>query len=191
MKKIIAIFGFALSVVMTFSSCDTEVVDADYPSQKIYLPASVNSQVYVIDEAKISTGSTPTPGAPYQFLIDEDAGTFTVPLSVYRSGVDNKGDVKVRIIFDNDLVYDNILSGEIDSDTEALLLCECPESIIISDGDDSALFNVTCDLYYVRDAAKKGKNLAFGITITSDDREVQEGKGSVVFLIDTSLFDNL
>jgi hypothetical protein len=46
-------------------------------------------------------------------------------------------------------------------------------------------------LYYVRDAAKKGKNLAFGISISSDDREVQEGKGSVVFLIYTALFDNL
>jgi hypothetical protein len=114
-----------------------------------------------------------------------------VPLSVYRSGVDNKGDIKVRIFFDNDLVYDNILSGDLNPDTEALLLCDCPESIIIQDGDASALFNVICDLYYVRDAAKKGKNLAFGISISSDDREVQEGKGSVVFLIYTALFDNL
>ena len=189
--KIIAILCISLYAAVTFSACGTDVVDADYPRQKIYLPASVNSQIYTIDKAKISTGSTPTPGAPYQFLIDEEAETFTVPLSVYRSGVNNKGSVKVRIIFDNDLVYDHILSGDLDPSIEALLLCDYPETIKIQDGDASALVNVICDLCYIRDAAKKGKKLAFGISIASDDRDVQEGKGSVVFVIDTALFDYL
>lgn len=173
------------------ASCATEVVDAGYPAQKIYLPAAVEGPVYMIDKAEISTGAVPTPGSPYQFLIDYDAATFTVPMSVYRSGVDNKGDVKVDIMLDEDRVYDLILSGDLSEDTVVLPFCECPSSVTVQDGSSSALFNVVCDLDYLMDSAQRGKMIAFGVSISTDDRELNKDCSSVVFVIDTNLFDSL
>lgn len=182
--------AFAAVAVM-LASCDTKVVDADYPAQKIYLPAAVQGQVYMIDKAEISTGSTPTPGSPYQFVIDYDEGTFTVPLSVYRSGIDNDGTVNVDVWLDEDLVYDLILSGDLSKDTEVLTLCECPSRVQVPDGSDTAMINVVCDLYYLMDSAQKGKMLAFGISISTDDRELNEEYSSVVFVIDTTIFESI
>lgn len=56
--KNIILSGCIAAAALTASSCGTKVVDADYPSQKIYLPAAVQSNIYTVDQAQISTGST-------------------------------------------------------------------------------------------------------------------------------------
>lgn len=189
--KNIILSGCIAAAAMTASSCGTKVVDADYPSQKIYLPAAVQSNIYTVDQAQISTGSTPTPGSPYQFVIDYDEGTFTVPLSVYRSGINNNGDVNVNIWLDEELVYDAILDGSLSEDVEVISsdMCECPSSIRIEDGKSSALFNVVLDYYYLLD--RPDSQIAFGISIDTPDRELNEDASRVIILIDTSIFDEI
>ncbi len=191
LKNIIAFSCVAAVSVLLAASCDVKIVDADYPSQKIYLPAAVQSNIYTVDQAEISTGSTPTPGSPYQFLIDYDEGTFTVPMSVYRSGINNDGDVKVDIWFDEELVYDMILDGDLSDDVEVITsdLCECPSSVVIPDGQSSAIFNVVLDYYYLLD--RPDRQMAFGISIDTEDRELNEDASRVVFVIDTSIFDSI
>ena len=118
--KNIAFVCAGIYAVLAVSSCDVKIVDAGYPSQKIYLPAAVESNIYTVDQANISTGSTPTTGNPYQFLIDYDEGTFTIPLSIYRSGINNDGAVNVDVWLDEELVYDTILDGGLSDDVEVI-----------------------------------------------------------------------
>lgn len=181
------------AAVLILSSCGTKVADAEYPAQKIYLPAAVSSAVYLIDKAEENAGATPTEGSPYKFLIDYDEWTFSVPLSVYRSGVDNKGKVSVDIFMDDDIVYDLILAGEMEQDMEIIPvdLRESAEKVVISDGASSALFNVVIDLDYLMDDMNRGRKLAFGVSIDTQDRELNEDCSKLVVIIDTSIFDNI
>lgn len=178
---------------MAVCSCGVRIADADYPAQKIYLPAAVSSGIYLIDKAEESSGSVPGGGAPYRFLIDYDEWTFSIPLSVYRSGADSKGDVHVDIYMDDDAVYDLILSGEIDEDIDILPmdLRECPERVVIQDGSLSAPFGVVMDLDFLLDGPQRGKRLAFGISIGTPDRELNVECSRLAVIIDTSVFDNI
>ena len=191
--KNIAFICTGIAAVLAVASCDVKIVNADYPSQKIYLPAAVESNIYTVDQANISTGSTPTPGNPYQFLIDYDEGTFTIPLSVYRSGINNDGAVNVDVWFDEELVYDAILNGELADDVEVItsdiLLEDVPGNVVVQDGQSSAMFNVVLDYYYLLD--RPDSQLAFGISIDCDDRELNEDASRLIVVIDTSIFNEL
>lgn len=182
----------AAAVLMLYS-CGTKVADAEYPVQKIYLPAAVSSPVYLIDKAEENAGATPTEGAPYKFLIDYDEWTFSVPLSVYRSGVDSKGKVSVGVYMDDDIVYDLILAGELASNMEIIPvdLRECTEKVVIPDGASSVSFNVVIDLDYLMDNMNRGRQLAFGVSIDTQDRELNEDYSRLVVVIDTSIFNNI
>ncbi len=186
-------YSAAAAAALTLSSCGIKVADAEYPAQKIYLPAAVSSAVYLIDKAEENAGFTPTEGAPYRFVIDYDEYTFSVPLSVYRSGVDNGGDVNVDIFMDDDAVYDLIISGDLDPDTETVPvdLRECVEKVVIPDGCSGASFNVVIDLDYLMDSRMRGRLLAFGVSIDTQDRELNEDCSRLVVIIDTSIFDNI
>ena len=191
--KNIAFVCAGIYAVLAVSSCDVKIVDAGYPSQKIYLPAAVESNIYTVDQANISTGSTPTTGNPYQFLIDYDEGTFTIPLSIYRSGINNDGAVNVDVWLDEELVYDTILDGGLSRDVEVItgdiLLEDVPSKVVIPDGQSSALFNVVLDYYYLLD--RPDRQMAFGISIDTDDRELNEEASRLIVVIDTSIFDEL
>ncbi len=181
------------SCAMSLVSCGVDVVGSDYPAEKIYLPAAVTSQVYVIDSAEENAGYTPTEGAPYRFLIDYDEYTFSVPLAVYRSGTGNDGAVSVDVYMDDDVVYDLILSGDLAEDTEILPvdLRECPGRVVIQDGRSCSAFNVVIDLEYLMDRHQRGRRLAFGISVDTHDRELNEECCRLAIIIDTTIFDNI
>lgn len=181
------------AVLLMSTSCGTRVADADYPSQRLYLPAAVESTVYIVDQVEISTGNTPTEGSPYQFVLDISERTLTIPLSVYRAGVDNDGDVHVDIWLDGEPVYDAILAGDLGEDVRIMPtdLCECPSRVNIEDGSSSAMFYVECMLDYLLDSPQRDRYVAFGVSIGSHDREVNSECSSVAIVIDTAIFEEL
>ncbi|MCM1501818.1 MAG: hypothetical protein NC115_04020 [Bacteroidales bacterium] len=191
-KRITSTFCMAL-LLLAAVSCGTGVTDAVYPAQKIYLPAAVSSSIYLIDKAEESAGSTPTEGSTYRFLIDYDEYTFSIPLSVYRSGVDNHGNVAVDVYMDDDVVYDMILDGTLPEDTDIIPidLRECTERVIVKDGQAYAAFNVVIDLDYLMDRLNRHKELVFGVSINTDDREMNEEYCRLAIIIDTTIFDNI
>ena len=84
-----------------------------------------------------------------------------------------------------------ILDGDLSDDVEVITsdLCECPSSVVIPDGQSSAIFNVVLDYYYLLD--RPDRQMAFGISIDTEDRELNEDASRVVFVIDTSIFDSI
>lgn len=182
-----------LAAAVLSASCGTEVVRMDYPEQRLYIPAAVEDQVYVIDQVEISTGNTPTEGSMYQFLLNPETGILTVPLSVYRAGIGNDGAVDVEVWIDDEPVYDAILAGSLPEDIRTLPadLCEWPGRLRIEDGSSSVRFSVQCLLEYLLDSPQRDRQVAFGVSISSDDREVNPDCGSVAIVIDPSIFDEL
>ncbi len=182
---------------LIFASCDTKVVDAEYPDQRVYLPAAAATAtencIYTISQAHINPGSTPTEGSPYQFVINEEEGLFSIPLSVYRSGITNDGKVDVTVWFDEDHLGQMYLDGYLSNDVEILDISfrRCPEAVRIRSGESLASFTIDLDLYYLMDQARYGKKFAFAVAIETADRQVNEDLDKVVILIDTQLFENL
>lgn len=190
------IFRIILSglVFLTLSSCDVRIVDAEYPSQTLYLPAAVSGPVFLIDKAYEDTGSTPTEGAPSRFVVDWDEFTFSVPLSVYRAGINNDGGVNVSIELDDNIIDDMFIEGDLDSKEVEILdmdLRDCPEKVYIEDGQSSARFNVVIDLAYLMDQSRFKKKFAFAVSIDSKDRALNPKSSKVVVVIDTKLFETL
>ena len=91
-------------LIMILSSCEYEtIMDADYPDQQVYFPAAQEG-IFVIDNVPVPTLAVPTPGNTYKFTVDLEAKKFSIPLGIYRSGVDNKGSFTVNIAVDTDTV---------------------------------------------------------------------------------------
>lgn len=182
------------SLAILFSSCETRIVDSEYPDQKVYLPAAVSGTIYTIDEAYIDTGSTPTEGAPFQFVVDYDEATFTIPLSVYRSGLTNDGNVDVQVWFDDDIIDQMYIDKALDATEVEILdadLRACPDFVRIQSGTSYAPFGIVIDLDYLLDQSRFKKKFAFAVAIDTDDREVNRNFDHVVIVIDTQLFENL
>lgn len=182
--KIISSF-FALALL--YSCGYKTIADASYPEQKIYIALASQGSVYEIDTRPVHSSNTPTEGSVYQYVIEKDE--FIVPLSVYRSGIDNKGDVRVRISFDDGIVSSFVDSGELSAVTPV------PENsrfvvdeLLIPDGRESASFGVRLPLSYLRDAAD-GSRFAFGIRIFSEDRTINEKYGYVIVVINHKIFE--
>lgn len=177
---------------LLLGSCGVKIADAEYPEQMIYLPAAVQGTVYAIDSPEESAGFTPTEGAPYKFVVDYDEGTFSIPLSVCRSGINDNGSISVSVYMDDDLVDDLIISGELEG-VESLPadMRDCPLRVVIEDGKSNASFEVVADLYWLMDLPQRNKVFAFGVSIESHDRKVNESCSRVVVTIDTRIFDSL
>ena len=73
--------------------------------------------------------------------------------------------------------------------TGDILLEDVPSKVVIPDGQSSALFNVVLDYYYLLD--RPDRQMAFGISIDTDDRELNEEASRLIVVIDTSIFDEL
>jgi len=188
MKNIYTIVA-ALAAVFALSSCATKIVDADYPSQTIYITAAANGSVYTIDKVDTHIAQTPTPGATYRFLIDWDKATFTVPLSVYRAGIDTKGTIKVNLIEDSSIIDDMLIAGTLDESVEVVnkAFLEFPESVTIEEGSNLGKFNAVYDLTYLM--ANPGKKMAYAFRIECSSK-INEKLSYLVVLIDTKVFDD-
>jgi len=190
MKKII-VFNFGrilllLGIIMMFYSCEyNNIVDANYPGQLIYMPGAKNG-IFVIDQV-IEPVVNPTPGALFRFTLDQTNKKFVVPLSVYRSGIDNKGNIEVRIRTDEDTIAKlKTISGMLPDNT--LLLpansYTFTPTVVIKDGDEIAKFNLSIDFDFLR--ANHGKSYAIGVNISSDDRKINKSLSTMIIVINTS-----
>jgi hypothetical protein len=191
--------GFSLRILivvclLSLASCNyEEYASADYPAQKVYIPAA-DGETYLIDNVPVLNLTDPTPGQPYRFVADVAANTFTVPLAVYRSGVDNKGTVNIAVSADNTAVEALIADGEL-PDTQLLPGSNytLSSSATIADGKSVASFELVIDLQFLKANAPKtadeNKKFAVAVKIASNDREVTPELSTVIVLIDTKMMN--
>lgn len=163
-----------------------EIVSSDYPDQVVYLPAALNG-VYEINTVYLDLENNPSQGGPYRFVADRATDEFRVPLSAYRAGIDEKGDVRVTIAVDEATVNRMIADGELDT---AVLLPRAnytvPSSVTIPSGSELGSFDLTVDLSFLYANAPNAK-YAVALTISTDDAEINEDYATVVVVIDTAI----
>ncbi len=179
---------FALAVALGFASCNYDTItDADYPAQRIYLAAAAAGNIYTIESIPSHSSNTPTPGSVFQFTVDRQANTFNIPLSIYRAGIDNDGEVVTRVAFNSDTVNSLITSGLL---PDVTLIpadkCSMPAEVRMEDGLSHATFNVSIDLDYLAAQAPTSQ-LAFGLNITESSREVNHALDALIVVIDTKI----
>ncbi len=183
---------FALAALLPlFAGCATKIVDSRYPEQKLYLPAAARGDVYVIESVDTHVAQTPTPGATFTFTIDWAEGIFRVPLSLYRAGISNDGDVSAIIVNADDKVTGYINDGTLPADTKLLneAFYTMPGTVTVADGSSSAIFNIDFDLDYLLMNAPKNK-FAIGLAVRSGDAAVNESLSTLVILVNTKVFDD-
>ncbi|WP_080058405.1 PKD domain-containing protein [Spirosoma aerolatum] len=167
-------FGFSLLL----SSCTyEELAKASYPQQIIYMPTAKNG-LFTINS--ISTSGT------YRFTVDLTAKKIIVPLGVFRGGVSADGDVPVTIAANADtvskLISTSALIGTMALPTDKF---ELPNSIIIPNGQESAVFNLTIDLDYLR--ANPTQKLAVAVGIASAQTPVNPLLKTTVISFDPTI----
>lgn len=186
MKLIRTMLIVACSALLTGCVYKT-VADASYPEQKIYIAVAAQGGVYNVSTRPAHSSNTPTQGSTYQYLIEGE--NFIVPLAVYRSGIDNAGDVRVSVSFDDSIVDALVSSGELSGVTPLPENSRSVESsVVIPDGRESVSFFIRMPLSTVRDAAD-GTRFACGVRISSEDREVNEEYGKIAVVIDHGIFE--
>lgn len=184
MKLTIALLG----AVIILSSCDKyqEIASAEYPDQLIYLPAAVSGN-YVINSISQPRGETPTPGAPFQFTVDLATKKFIVPLSVYRSGINNNGAFLVNIAANTDTITKAIAAGSL-TDTDLLPSADysIPASVNFASGEEDVPLNLSIDLDFLRNNSGN-QFVAIGVGISSTARKSNPKFSTAVVVIDTKI----
>lgn len=191
MKNIIAkslkLLIFFCGVGVTLSSCEyKQIVDADYPDQKIYMPAAIGGN-YIINDTPTPNLATPTPGQPYKFTIDLANKKFNVPLGVYRSGINNAGGFTVDIAVNTDTITSLIAAGKL---TGTILLASDKYSIVSSvvmpDGEEFVTFDLSVNLDSLSKNAPN-KKYALGVGISSAQRATNPKYSTTIVVIDTKM----
>ncbi|MEZ0607753.1 PKD domain-containing protein [Fibrella sp. WM1] len=164
---------------LLLSACTyEEIAKADYPQQILYMPAAKNG-VFTI-------ASITTSGA-YRFTVDAANKKIVIPLSVYRGGVSNEGDVAVTISANADTVS-RLISGSTLVGT-ALLPADkvvLPTTVTIGSGSNVTPFDLKIDLDYLR-AAAIGQKLAMAVTIASSQTPVNPVLKTTVISFDPAI----
>ncbi len=191
MKKnpIISIKILILLIVFTYnmSSCDYEEFrSTEYPASKLYMPAAVRG-IFTIDNVPQRVEWLPTPGYAYDFKIDKENNKFVVPLGVYRSGIERKGNIDVNIEVKNDTVNMLIESEEIPESTTILSVDQynLPKSVIVKDGSELGEFNLEINLDYL--LSHPDEIFALGVGISSNELEVNTDISTTIIVIYTKL----
>lgn len=163
-------------------SCEyQDIADTDYPNQKIYLPSAIDG-VYLVNDTNPTTGI-------YRYELDLANNKLIIPLGVYRSGINNDGNVAVNISINNDTINKIIASGDmIDDDGKNIELIpssaySIPELVSISNGSETAIMNLEIDLDYI--ASQSEKRLALGVAIASSQIEADAEKSLTILELNT------
>ncbi|MDR2683058.1 MAG: DUF1735 domain-containing protein, partial [Dysgonamonadaceae bacterium] len=186
------------------TSCEyDEIADAPYPDSLIYLPATVDGSIarggiYTINEGASTKWVSPTPGQALKYSVNRADNQFLVPLSVYRSGFENKisGSVNVQIAFNPDTIANLIASGSLlntlstagyTNPEVAILPAEklkVTESIRLEAGKNNTSFQLIVDLDFLKTNAPAKKLYVLAITISSPDGKVNPLLSTAVVVID-------
>lgn len=181
-RNFIHLLLLAFVAVFTASCEYQEIVDTDYPSQKIYLPSAIDG-IYLVND------TNPTVGA-YRYELDFENNKVIIPLGIYRSGISNDGSLTVNVSINNDTINKIISSGDvIDGEGKNLELIPSsaytlPESISMPSGQEIAIIKLAIDLDYI--AGQADKRLALAVSISSSQVEVDEEKGVTVLELNTN-----
>ena len=178
--KNVAFSFLTLAFTIILTSCEDTIYRPDeaYPDQLIYMPAAYGGfhGAYIINNVTDTFwNETPVPGAPSKYVVDLENRKFIVPLAVYRSGINNDGDVNVNIT----AVIDSVSSFNASSDfADELTLIPAseyvlPETVTINGGDDIAQFNLLIDLDFLL-AGYDTEKFAISVNVSSPDRESNE-----------------
>lgn len=175
---------FASCAVLTFAlaSCEYKKVrDADYAGQKIYMPAASVSA----DEqyGTFNIFSIATPGQVYRYTLDIPQRKFNIPLSVFRSGVNLDGTVKVNISTNADTVS-KLVSTAVLPTTELIPTGKysVDPSVTLGSAQEVAHFNLSLDLNYLLANASKRQSIA--VSIASSDVELTPKLHTTVVVVD-------
>lgn len=182
-KMLIAIFGFSILLV----SCEyKEVADADYPGQKLYMPAAVNG-IFTIDNVPQRVEFLPTPGQAYRFTIDAANNKLIIPLGVYRGGIDRTGKINVDITANSDTITKLIATNKVPALTTILpgTNFSVPASVEVADGSEIGTFNLEIDLAYLQ--SFPNAIFGIGIGISSSTVEVNPLLKTTIVIIYTKI----
>lgn len=178
--------SFGLAIMMVSCEYDTDVRNATYPDQVIYMPAAVGGNFMINDIAR-RIGDPTVPGQPFRYVVDSVGGKFNVPLSVYRGGINNNGGFTVDIAVNTDTINKLIAAGKL---VNTVLLGSDKYSILSSvdmlDGKETASFNLVVNLDSLRNNYP-GKIFALGIGISSAQRATNPKLGTTIVVIDTKI----
>lgn len=188
--KTLRLYLLSLFMITALASCDYEtgIRDADYPEQVLYMPAAYSSGRFVIDDITKVIGELPFEGSIYRYKIDIENRQFIVPLSVYRAGIDNKGEVSVDISIDTDTVAD--LDNNSSLGYSLLLIPEdkvtIPDKAVIKDKEEIVIFDLKIDLDFLL-GKFDDQNYGIGINISSKDREVNPKLATTIVIINARI----
>jgi hypothetical protein len=183
-KLFLILIGTAIMIV----SCEyeTNVRPATYPDQIIYMPAAYGGN-FVINDIARRIGDPPVPGQPFRYVVDTAARKFSVPLSVYRAGINNDGAFKVDIAAKSDTITKLILAGKL---LNTVLLDQTKYSIITSvdmpDGKELATFSLIIDLDFLRQSYP-ASIFALGVGVSSTQRASNPLLATTIVVIDSKI----
>lgn len=191
--KIHKIIGIKLLLAflacMVISSCEyKEIADANYPDQQIYLPIASQSGYYIINSVPSLSTVNATPGQPLRFTVDINKNQFNIPLSVYRSGINNIGTFNVDISVNTDTITKLIASESLDNVTSLLPndKYSIGSNVNLIDGKESGSFMLHVDLGFLKTMAPN-KKFALAVSIASAERPNIPSLSTGIIVIDTKI----
>lgn len=174
---------FILITIVAGCNKYQELADADYPDQVIYM--STAGSIYVISGPP-NTVEIPTPGSSSRFRIDESANKVIIPLGVLRGGINYNGSVGVEITNSPDTVNTLISEETLSAQLLPSSTYNIPTSVTLLNGQSSASFDIAVDRDFLLN--NPGTSYAFGVSISSRDRETNPDKKTTVILLHTDTF---
>lgn len=188
--KTIKIYLLLLCMIAALPACDYEtgIRDAEYPDQVLYMPAAYPNGRFVIDDITKVTGELPFEGSLYRYKIDTENRHFIVPLSVYRAGIDNKGEINIDISLNSDTVVNLNKSNSLGYS----LLTIPKDKISITDkttlknNEEIVVFDLKIDLDFLL-SKFDNQNYGIGVNISSKDRDVNPLLATTIVIINTRI----
>jgi hypothetical protein len=168
-----------------------EIGDTDfYPDQKVYLPAAVAGASI---DGIFSINAVAVPGRAFRYVADVPNKKLTIPLSVYRAGLDNIGAVSVGIAVNTDTVAKFLASGKFPVGTELLPADKYTlgTSVTLADGEGTGDFMLSVDLNFL--LANPTKKYAVGVALVKSSKVLAASSVAIVwidpaFLVPTANF---
>ncbi|MHA4847298.1 PKD domain-containing protein [Flavitalea antarctica] len=161
-------FAMLLAGPMLVScSKETEIMEAVYPEQTVYMPAAVEGiatgGVFFINKVAV-------PGQAYRFTIDAAAKRLHIPLAAYRSGVEKSGAIDALIFADADTTNRMLAAGKLPAGSELLPAgrYSLPAGVTIADGAGEASFNFSVDLDFL--VANPTKKFAMAVGVNNNSK---------------------
>jgi hypothetical protein len=177
LKYIIAFLLFSIG----FISCKkyVDVREANYPIQLIYMPAAVEGNS-VNGIYRINTVATL--GQTYRYMADVPGLKLNIPLAVYKSGVDTKGNIDVIISPNADTVNKLIIANKYPAVTELLPAdkYKLESAVNIADGEGYKEFTLSVDLNFL--LANVSKKYSIGVDVSSQQKLKGQFSTTVVYI---------